>query len=254
MLDRALNQPQNQRRVFLAANPDRFAAGQALLRSDHEIDLFLLDDGFQHRRVRRDFDLVLISAMNPFGFGHVLPRGLLREPLRGLCRADAVVITHADRVDETSIGRIETRIRQFNPVAPIYRAVHAPVGLLSDESPQVPLPLDQLSARRFFAFSGIGNPGSFEDLLRRFGSNMAGRRRFDDHHRYRPADLEDVSREARDGGAEVLVTTEKDWVKIEQFPRETPILRLAVRVEFAADHEQRLLDQIRRAVASGPAK
>lgn len=253
MLDHALNRREGQP-IRMAANPDRYRAGASLLRDHPEIDVFLLDDGFQHRRLGRDFDLVLISAIQPFGFGHVLPRGLLREPLRGLRRADAIVITHADRADDRLLDEIEARIRKYNPLAPLYRAVHAPAGLLSSQSPADRLPLDQLSTRRFFAFSGIGAPSSFENPLEQFGPNLVGRRRFMDHHNYTPVELNDLTREARARGAEVLLTTEKDWVKIERFPCELPVLRLDVRVQFQADHGERLLGQIRQAVGSRPAQ
>src|SRR5687768_1490731 len=97
MLDRALNGPAERHRVTLVAHPDRLRGAREALRLRPDTDVFLLDDGFQHRRAGRDLDVVLVSATNPFGYGRVLPRGMLREPLGGLRRAGAFVITHADQ-------------------------------------------------------------------------------------------------------------------------------------------------------------
>lgn len=245
MLDRALNTTVAQH-VHVRANSNRFEAGSSLLSEDPEIDLFLLDDGFQHRQLWRDFDLVLVNALEPFGFGHVLPRGLLREPLGGLRRADAIVLTHADKLNESSLEAIESKIRTYNPAAPIYRAVHAPIGLISDDSPAAPLSMHSLSERRFFAFSGIGSPASFEQQFDRFGANFVGKRRFGDHHNYSEADLDNLVSESKALGAQVLITTEKDWVKIEQFHCEMPIWRVEMRVQFSGDDEEQLIGQIRK--------
>ena len=128
MLDRLLNAPALPP-VLLRANPNRIAAAAAVLREQPETRVFLLDDGFQHRRVARDLDIVLLNAADPFGCDHVLPRGLLREPVGGLRRAGAVVITHADRVPDSSLLAIEQRVRRWNQTTPIYRAVHSLTGL-----------------------------------------------------------------------------------------------------------------------------
>src|SRR4051794_2790213 len=101
MLDHALNSSVEQQRVHIVANPDRVAGASEALRLRPETDVFLLDDGFQHRRAGRDLDVVLVSATNPFGYGRVLPRGMLREPLSGLRRAGAFIVSHADQVGES---------------------------------------------------------------------------------------------------------------------------------------------------------
>src|SRR4051812_37835557 len=135
MLDHALNSPVEQQRIPIVANPDRIAGANEALRLRADTDVFLLDDGFQHRRAERDLDIVLVSATNPFGYGRVLPRGMLREPLSGLRRAGAVVITHADQVGDSDLTTIERTIRRYNPAAPIYHAVHAHAALRSARVP-----------------------------------------------------------------------------------------------------------------------
>ena len=107
--------------IPVAANPDRTAAGRELITQDSEIDLILLDDGFQHRRLYRDLDIVLIDATSPFGYDHVLPRGMLREPLIGLARADVLIITRTSLVDADSLSRTQAKLRKYNPAAPILR-------------------------------------------------------------------------------------------------------------------------------------
>jgi tetraacyldisaccharide 4'-kinase len=245
MLDRALNEP-GKAPVLLRAHSDRFAAGEELLKEHPEIDGFILDDGFQHRRLARDLDVVLINASEPFGFGHVLPRGLLREPLAGLRRAGALVLTHADHATPEQLSAIESRIRRHNPTVPIYQAMHAQAGLRSSRPETALHPIDELSHHRFFAFCGIGNPAAFDRQLARFAETYVGRRWFGDHHGYTPADLANLSAQARDARAEILITTEKDWVKIEPFAHasEVPIWRSEIRMQFLGNSEQRLLDQI----------
>lgn len=253
MLERAFNATAGGR-VYLRPNANRYEAGKSLLQEHPEIEVFLLDDGFQHRRLLRNFDLVLISALEPFGFAHVLPRGLLREPLGGLGRADAIVVTHADQVNNESLAAIESQIRQYNPPVPIYRAAHEPIGLLSNDSTSDPLSMERLSEMGFFCFCGIGSPSSFERQFDRFGNRPVGRRRFADHHHYSSADLNDLVRESRKLGAEVLVTTEKDWVKIDRLSCEMPIWRVAMQLQLSDNDETRLLAQIHRAIENKSAQ
>lgn len=250
MLERSLNEG-SARPVYLRAQPDRLAAGQSLLKEHSNIGVLLLDDGFQHRRLARDFDLVLVSAANPFGYGHVLPRGLLREPRRGLRRSTALVLTHADQVSAGDLSRIESQLRSYAPGVPIYRAVHVQAGLRSPRCASAgppDQPLDLLSRRPFFAFCGIGSPEVFDSQLRRFGKQYVGHRWLDDHHRYTAADLITLRAQARQAGAQLLVTTEKDWVKVASLPEShalPEIMRIDLHVRFLDGSDTRLLAQLR---------
>jgi tetraacyldisaccharide 4'-kinase len=233
------------RRVIVHAEADRVDGARHVAK--HEaVDVFVLDDAFQHRRAGRDFDLVLINATEPFGFGHVLPRGLLREPIAGIRRADAIVLTRADQVSLDDVAEIERVIRAHHCGAPVYRARHALVAVLDGPDS---LPIDTLRERPFFAFAGIGNPAALEKQLAGFGATFAGQQWFADHHDFRYADLEHVTAIARDRGAEALVTTEKDWPKLRRMKLHElplPVLRLAMAIRFAEDDEARLFDQILR--------
>ena len=217
------------------ADPDRAAGGRRALAQDESIDVFLLDDGFQHRRLHRDRDVVLLDATNPFGYDHVLPRGMLRERPAGLGRADLIVITRAERVDETQADAIERAARVWaRPGTPIVGARYRMDEARQDDGP--PIPLESLAGRRVFAASAIGNPDAFEAGLAAAGLNVVGRRRFADHHAYTAPELQAVRRAATDAGATLLCTTEKDWAKLREVdsarsPDALPFVRVGIRVD-----------------------
>lgn len=232
-------------RVIVHAEADR-VEGAGHVSAHQPVDVFILDDGFQHRRARRDFDLLLINAVEPFGYDHVLPRGLLREPRGGLRRADAIVLTRADQVSLDEIARIERQIRAQHCGAPIYRARHALVSVLDGKDS---LPLQKLVDQPFFVFAGIGSPTALMQQLDDLGGNCRGQHWFADHHDYSYDDLEKLSRLALAQGAKVLLTTEKDWAKLRRMKLHAlllPIQRLAMAIRFAEDDEARLFDQILR--------
>jgi tetraacyldisaccharide 4'-kinase len=250
MLQALLNGDGNASPVFVRANAKRARAGQELL---HEVggsgvDVFILDDGFQHRQLARDFDLVLIDATAPFGYGHVFPRGMLREPVSGLVRATAFMLTRVDEVESGAIDRAREVLRRYNPSAPLYETVHAPTHLRHAGSAK-PIPLDAMRGRPWFAFCGIATPTSFLRQLETLGGTPAGSRAFADHHTYGEKDVAAIVAAASKAGANVLVTTEKDWVKLERLPAvkrlELPLWRLDVKLQFLrVDDEAKLLRAI----------
>lgn len=257
MLDRLLNEG-TEPTVAVRADPNRAVSGALLLEERPDIDVFLLDDGFQHRRVSRDLDIVLLNATEPFGFGHVLPRGLLREPLGGLARAHAAILTHADRVTSDEAARIEAVLRRYNALLPIYRAAHVPTcvrGFDPSSGRTEERPVRDLTGRRIFGFCGIGSPESFERQIAAMGTPV-GFRSFADHHPYTAAELEELRRDAMRADADLLLTTEKDWVRIARFVTAIevpPILRLDVRIQFLNDDEPRFVRQVLQAIASARA-
>jgi len=224
--------------IPLIANPDRRRGAQQAMAQSPGVDLFILDDGMQHRAAARDFELVLIHAAEPFGLGRVFPRGLLREPLSGLARADAFLITHASEVDAHRLDQMERTLRQHSPTAPIFRADHVMTGL------------EALQHQSFYAFCGIGSPGSFFSPLATHG-NCVDQRAFADHHHYTASDLMDLDRAARAAAAAVLATTQKDWVKLSRLSPVAgalPIIPVGLCIRFHADHEARLLEKIQGAI------
>ena len=230
--------------VPVIADPDRRRGAAAALAQHPRTTLFILDDGMQHRRVHRDFELALIHAAEPFGFGHVLPRGLLREPPSAIRRAHAVLITHADEVDPAAIEAIACTIHSKIENLRIFRCDHVIQALRPASGESVPI--QNLSGKRYFAFCGIGSPASFFRRLAHCGGTCAGTRQFDDHHDYSNADISQIVQAANSANAEMLITTAKDWVKLEPFAGaiSIPIFRADLAIRFHADHEEQLLRAI----------
>ncbi len=191
--------------VPVGADPDRSkGAGRVLAsRVGPEVDVFVLDDAFQHRRVRREFDLVLIDATRPFGHGHVLPRGLLREPMSGLGRASAVLLTRCDLASD--IGATIATIRRWTD-APLFRSSF---GLSFVDAAAGPV---NITNRQVVVACGIGNPEAFAAGVRRSGGNLVEMRAFADHHRFTPADVASILDHKPDGAT--VVVTGKDWTKL----------------------------------------
>lgn len=173
-------------------------------------DVILLDDGFQHIALARDEDIVVIDCSNPFGFGHMLPRGLLREPLSGLSRATRFLLTHAD---EREHGDIIETLKAINPAADIMKSRHRPVGLTRLEG-KGRLACDRLSGERVLAVSSIGNPDAFERTLRGLDAEVVNSIAFKDHHWYDSSDIERIEVAAATAGVDHIVTTEKDGVRL----------------------------------------
>lgn len=191
--------------VGIGAN--RYETAQILLRQFCTTDVLLLDDGFQHARLHRDFDIVLIDGLDPFGRGNVVPLGRLREPPEALARADLFVVTRAE--DDVRFEAIRTRLAEWNPRAAVFRT-RLVVRCWRDVNTDACLPT--LAGRRVAAFCGLGNPENFWRTLESLGVNVVFRWTFGDHYCYKPAELKRLAHQARIHGADLLVTTEKDWV------------------------------------------
>ncbi|MFT5284351.1 MAG: tetraacyldisaccharide 4'-kinase [Planctomycetota bacterium] len=194
-------------------NPDRVAGGQALEKEG--VDIIVMDDGFQHRRLGRDLDLVLIDATRPWGLPApsagvapvcaCLPRGFLREAPIALSRASAILMTRTDQVDRKVLEGLRQEFEELAPGIPIAETIHKPAGLrvvVGDE-----LALEQLSGREVDLFSGIGNPEAFEQTVSELGAKVIEHRRFPDHHSYTASDLVGL------GEQRPVLTTAKDIVK-----------------------------------------
>jgi tetraacyldisaccharide 4'-kinase len=232
-------------RAPVIVDGDRVRGAATAIRDHPGTTVFVLDDGMQHRRAARNFDLVLINAGNPFGFDHILPRGLLREPLEGLGRASAILVTHASEVEPGELARIEAVVRGHNPAAGIFHADHQ-IGSFWDAEGRAVDP----AGKKFFAFCGVGSPGSFfSGLVQRLGEPV-GRKAFPDHHSFDAADLADLQTAAQRAGAEYLITTQKDWAKISHHRGAVPILRAELAIKFHGDHETQLFNSILQALVS----
>jgi len=217
--------------VPIVVNPDR-VGGAATAVSRHGADVLILDDGFQHRRLARDLDIVLIDAVWPFGGGHMLPRGLLREPLRGLARADVLLITRAGLVREQQLEQVKERLAGLAPEAVLACCVTQPSGLRALAPGGGMEPAQRLNRGRWAAFCGIGNPEGFRLTLKQAGCRLAFFRAFADHEAYTRAQIEKVVSAAQEADCEAVVTTEKDAVKVERLLRKPSVPLYALQVDM----------------------
>jgi tetraacyldisaccharide 4'-kinase len=209
-------------------------------------DVILLDDGFQHRALARDCDIVLWDALRPADASALLPRGLMREGLGALKRAHAIVFTRCNLGH--SIRRILSRVKRIAPHLTVFRSNLEADGLIDPETGKLenlPHAADPLRGRRIAAWCGLGNPASFWRMLEILGAETLCRRAFDDHHRPSAADLAAFADEGARRGAEWVVTTEKDLQNLsERWSASLPLRVLRVRTSLGADTERfsRFLD------------
>jgi len=187
-------------------DPDRVSgAGRAI--NVHGCNVLILDDGFQHRRLDRDLDIVLVDATCPFGYGHLLPRGILREPIGSLGRSSIIVLTRVDHLDPPQRDSLKQQVMALAGHDRVAEVAFPTVGLINADGST--RSLEELSGVRVAAFCGIGNPEAFFDSL-----PVVTRRAFPDHHLYTDDDLDTLAQWAAESGADLLLTTRKDLVKI----------------------------------------
>lgn len=223
---------------------DRWEVGRRLANELHP-DVFLLDDGFQHVRLSRDEDIVLIDALNPLA-GGLFPFGRRREPLESLARATAIVITRVENLeDPTEAAGIERLIRRYNTRAPIFRSRVVPREWIDLESGAASA-LGSAPFRRVAAFCGLGSPESFWRTLAQLHLEVCSTWAFEDHHSYRPADMRRLVQQARTAGAEVFVTTEKDIMNLSEGAAQlaAPIKVYWLKIGVELDREQEFLARI----------
>jgi len=217
-------------------DPDRFSMAQIAV-EELESEIILLDDAFQHRKLARDLDIVLIDATLPFGYGRLLPRGLLREPLSSLRRSDVVIITRANLVNDQSLDEIESRIRPYIGDRPIARTKTTMSSLLQFDGKRSELQI--LDGQSVFQFCAIGNPDAFHQTISSIGAKVVGSKVFDDHHNFTRDDLQEVGQLAQSNGAQAIVCTHKDLVKIgtNQIGG-IPVFAVTIEIEFLTGEEE----------------
>ena len=177
-----------------------------------EAELIILDDGFQHRRLARDLDLVMLDALDPFGLGKLFPRGLLREPIRSLRRASAVILSRADLLEPSQCELIRRSAACAAPALPLIETRHAPIDLIDGEGRTYPL--DELAGKEVSAFCGIGNPEGFRRTLAPLCSRILDLKVFPDHHLYAAGDVRLLTAWADKMRPDLALTTQKDLVKL----------------------------------------
>lgn len=208
--------------VPVLVGEDRYSAGMDAVKR-FTPDVVILDDGFQHIGLKRDMDILLVEEGVGFGNGYLLPRGILREPLEGVKRADVIMVKGGQ-----GITNYELRITNLNPRAPLFSFKYQPVGL-KELTTGRDVGLDTLKGREVFALAGIANPLSFIETLEGLGAEVVGRFFYPDHHRYNPSDIDAIVNEIQGSTVEppnspltthhlpFIVTTAKDGVKLKRF-------------------------------------
>ncbi len=205
------------------ADPDRVRSAARAVEAG--ADCLVLDDGFQHIRLRRDLNIVLLDATDPFGGGRMLPAGLLREPLAALGDADAVILSHAESVVQAEREVTRIRLQRYFD-GPVAEAHHRPVGVLTPDGEKPP---DFLAGRRVFLLCGIARPEHFLQSAKDLAALPVGGRYLPDHVAYTDALLAELAEAAAESGAELALTTQKDAVKIaDSWPGSVPLAVLKI--------------------------
>ena len=214
--------------VAVVVDKDRVKAGKYAIRK-LGCDTLVLDDGFQYLKLGNRLDIVLVDYTNPFGYGNVLPRGLLREPARNIKRAGFLFIT---KCPPEGAPELKARLRELNPHAEISECRHMP-KYLQNVYTREQVPLEALQGRRVSAVSGIAVPEGFENGLRKLGAEIVHHARYADHHRYSQQEIIETINRAGEAGAEMILTTEKDAVRFPRIERcDIPVIYLRVEIEM----------------------
>lgn len=206
-----------------------------LARERFDVTAIVLDDGFQHRTVQKDLEIVMARARNPWGNGRLLPSGPLREPLTALARAHVVVAAGATTIEDA--GEVVAAVGRYAPGCPVLAARYVPVECWEAQRVR-PVPLERLRGARLVAFAGIASPSAFRGTLDELGARVEAAIAFRDHHWYDERDLAALEARAEVPGIDGLVTTEKDWVRLRALrPCRRPLYVVSVRLDLLSGHD-----------------
>ena len=203
---------------------------------EFETDVIILDDGFQYLKLKPHINIVLVDSTDPFGNGHVLPRGILREPIKNIRRADYIFLTKSDGTHKNT--HLKRFLRRHTRRAEIIECCHKPQHLVKLFSNREEQKLSFLNGKKVAALSAIARPESFENFLEQLGAELVAKDHFADHHRYTQQEIIDFVNTAKASGAEMVVTTEKDAVRIPHIDRcDVPIYYLRIQIDILSGKE-----------------
>ncbi len=195
--------------VPVVVGADRYKSG--IYSAEHTgANIFILDDGYQHLQLHRDINILLIDASNPYGNGHLLPKGILREPLNGISRADCVIVTRANEGEKSTI---ESLVRKHSHDAPVFYASYKAADITDPDGKSYGV--NAIKGKMVFIFSGIANPKSFRRSIENIGGKVVGEISYTDHYWYKSDDLRKIMKEASAVSADAVVTTAKDAVRLQ---------------------------------------
>ncbi|ODS32570.1 MAG: tetraacyldisaccharide 4'-kinase [Candidatus Scalindua rubra] len=227
---------ENLKDVPVLLGKDRVKNGEKAIR-DHDVDCLILDDGFQHLRIKRDLDIVVIDSLNPFGGEVLIPRGSLREPLKNLKRADLFVLSHCNQTNEHNLKSIYAKLHHINIDTPICESIHKPLHIENIRDSSILEP-ELLKGKRIYGLSAIGNPESFAFTLKELGADLIKHRVFHDHHTYTQSEIDEVISDAKTLGTDAILVTQKDIVKIRNMnTKDANILSLKIEIQITKGME-----------------
>jgi len=241
--------------IPVVVGKNRFQAGMQAIKK-FKPDVIVLDDAFQHLKIKRDIDLVLLDSDNPFGNLHLLPRGVLREPLSALLRADAVIMTRSGRASETEMEKPLAGLKEFIQSRPVFKTSHIPYAYIVKKEKYVSFEnistssflrdFNFLKDRRVLAFAGIARNDDFLRTVESFKCDIADFLGFDDHHRYSDNDLNRMFRLAEKANVEFLITTEKDYARVSnRTPWPNDLVVVGIEISFINDDSNAFADFIK---------
>lgn len=220
--------------VVVLVDKDRVKAGKYAIQK-FGCDTLILDDGFQYLKLENRLDIALVDRTNPFGGGYLLPRGLLREPIKNIRRAEFIFITKCNKSGDKKLKKM---LKEVNPTAEISECRHKAKYLKAVYGNDL-IDLNTLNGMKVVALSAIAVPESFEDALEDFGTNIILRKRFADHHRFTQQEIINIINESIEIGADAILTTEKDAVRFPLIERkDIPLLYMRVEIEMLSGEEE----------------
>ncbi len=229
---------------------DRFEAGMHAVKNFNP-DVIVLDDAFQHLKLKRDINLVLLDAKRPFGISHLLPRGTLREPSSSLLRGDAFILTRSGCAPESKVEKTLPGLKEFIQSRPVFKTSHAPYAYIVKKRNIVPFEnisrnyflydFEFLKDRRVFAFAGIARNDDFLHTVKSFKCDITNFLEFEDHHRYSDNELNSMFSLAEKANVEFLITTEKDYARIARRVK-WPVDLLVVGVEISFGNDDKVFN------------
>jgi len=233
--------------VPVIVGKNRFTAGMLAV-SKFQPDVIVLDDAFQHLKLQRDIDLILLDHTHPFGNYHLLPRGVLREPVSSLARSAVCILTRCRAGADEALMSSVAKIQMLVPGIPVFTSSHVPYWYVVHRGEHKsfeavsdffsPSDFEQIKHRKIFCFSGIARNDNFQRTVKHFGFNITGFLEFSDHHHYTEDDLNAISHAAGNSGADRLITTEKDHARIaHKKPFSMELVVVGVKVSFGENHQ-----------------
>ena len=225
----------NLENVAVLVDKDRVKSGIYAI-DKFNADVIILDDGFQYLMLNPHINIVLVDSTDPFGNGHVLPRGILREPIKNIRRADYIFLTKSD--GSHKLRHLKNFLRRHTRRAEIIECCHKPKYLVKLFSNRESAPLEKLKGAKVAALSAIACPASFEGFLEELGATLVWKDHYADHHRYTSQEILDFINQAKAAGADFIVTTEKDAVRIPTLSRcDVPLYYLRIQIDILSGQE-----------------